>query len=101
MVSVKRRKNELLLPSPLEAVARATGALFEQRAIRQGAADDVDALAAVTGFDVEITARGDPLELLVGAGAAGVLDDARPIRGGGAGYVHALAAVLADDVEVA
>ena len=89
-----------LLARPLEAVAGAAGALFQQRAIGQGAAHNVHTLATMPGNNVEVAAGGDPLELLVGAGAASPLDHLRTVGSGSAVYVQAFATVAADDIEV-
>ena len=89
-----------LLPRPLEAVARAAGALFEQRTIRSGAADDADTFAAVAGFDVEVAARGNPLELLIGTPVTGPYLDLGAIGAGGADNIQAFAALAANNSEI-
>ena len=52
-------------------------------------------------FDVEVTARRGPLELLIVAGAAAPLDHLGAVSGGCAIHIQAHTAVAADDVEIA
>ncbi len=54
----------------------------------------------MAGFDIEVTAGGDPLELLVGAAITVPDLDLRAVGSGSADHIQALAALATDDPEI-